>query len=58
MKLQNAQSEFFSHVNTVILTFILRGREGRIGNYNVQFVLDARIKAVSPSVSSEHNKKR
>ena len=42
-----------SHVNMVILTFILRAWEGRIGNYNVQLVLDALIRAASHSVSSE-----
>ena len=46
MKSQNVQLELFSHVNTVSLTFILRAREGRIGNYNVQLVLDAPIRAV------------
>ena len=58
MKLQNAQLEFFSHVNTVILTFNLRARESRIGNYNVQSVLDALVRAVSRGVSSERDNKR
>ena len=46
MKLQNAQSESFRCA-----------REGRIGNYNVQTVLDALIRAVSGGVSSEHDNK-
>ena len=58
MKLQNAKLEFFSYVNTVILTFILHAREGGIGNYNIQSALDALIRAVSRGVSSERNNKR
>ena len=58
MKLQNTQLEFFSYVNIVILTFILHAREGRIGNYNIQSVLDALIRAVSQGVSSERANKR
>ena len=55
MKLRNAQIELFNHVNTVILTFILRARGGK---YNVQSGVDALIKAVSQGVSSERDKKR
>ena len=58
MKLQNAQLEFFSHVNTVVLTFILCARDCGMGNYNVQSVLDALIRAVSRGVSSERDNKR
>ena len=58
MKLQNAKLQFFSHVNTVILTIILRAREGRIDNYNIQSVLDTLIRAVSRGVSSERDNKR
>ena len=58
MKLQNTQLEFFSYVNIVILMFILHAREGRIGNYNIQLVLDALIRAVSQGVSSERANKR
>ena len=47
MKLQNVQLELFNHMNMVILTFNVRAREGRIGNYNVQSVLDTLISAVS-----------
>ena len=43
-QLQNAQLEFFSHVNTVILTFILRAREGRIRQLQRSVSLDALIK--------------
>ena len=55
MKLRNAQLELFNHVNTVMLTFILRAREGK---YNVQSDVDVLIKAVSRGVSSEHDNKR
>ena len=58
MKLQNTQLEFFSYVNIVILMFILHAREGRIGNYNIQSVLDTLIRAVSRGVSSEGKNKR
>ena len=57
MKLQNTQLEFFSHMNKVIFTFLLHAREGRMGNYNVQSILDALI-AVSQGVSSERDNKR
>ena len=57
MKLQNAQLELLDRVNTVILTFILHAREGKICNYNVQLVLDTLIRAVSRGVSSERDKR-